>query len=416
MNTELNNFELTDQNIEDIVNTAESARQEHVSDIEVDEDAALQSEVITTPSDSAAPSPIDIIAAEVENMPESDLSIFDTDKLDDENQAAIEQKVADTSKGAFDLSDEEAMSMLELLKNYKSNPNYPVFDNMPRSMQDGIRRLAMEGGLNVPLNTIARMFLDNMINDAKIDSAYIDFQKSIDEALNVPSVMDLYSEHTDEVMNKHIPEMIERIKGEEPEKAAILQKIREAFMDGYSFVSVKRVYESDARVRKSVRRCNGNRNNSELKHAITEFNYANEKTNFKMRDVSEVIPALDSVLITEPVRISVKHTENGEEVPADIAKILKLDVSAEDILKFTTLICRSCKDLDPKSIVDAAYMYYMVRNITMLKQTAEAKTRFSAELISNICDVIVFIRNKEAEFNVRNTNKSKLSKKLHSTM
>ena len=131
------------------MNTVESARQEHVSDIEVDEDAALQSEVITTSSDSAAPSPIDIIAAEVENMPESDLSIFDTDKLDDENQAAIEQKVADTSKGAFDLSDEEAMSMLELLKNYKSNPNYPVFDNMPRSMQDGIRRLAMEGGLNV---------------------------------------------------------------------------------------------------------------------------------------------------------------------------------------------------------------------------------------------------------------------------
>jgi hypothetical protein len=57
-------------------------------------------------------------------------------------------------------------------------------------------------------------------------------------------------------------------------------------------------------------------------------------------------------------------------------------------------------------------MYYLVRNIIALKHTKEAKTDFAVELINNICDTIVFIRDKEDEFNASNMHKSKSSKKL----
>ena len=56
-------------------------------------------------------------------------------------------------------------------------------------------------------------------------------------------------------------------------------------------------------------------------------------------------------------------------------------------------------NMDPGNILDAAYMYYALKNITMLNLTNETKTDFAAELINNICDIIEFIREKEAEFN-----------------
>ena len=48
-----------------------------------------------------------------------------------------------------------------------------------------------------------------------------------------------------------------------------------------------------------------------------------------------------------------------------------------------------------------------MKNIIVLKHSNEAKTEFAAELISNICDTITFIRDKEAEFNAANMDKSK---------
>ena len=86
----------------------------------------------------------------------------------------------------------------------------------------------------------------------------------------------------------------------------------------------------------------------------------------------------------------------------------------DDIYKFAILLCKHCENLDPTNVVDASYMYYLVRNIIALKYTNETKTDFSAQLINNICNVIVFIRVKESEFNESNLVKSKSSKKSNS--
>lgn len=67
--------------------------------------------------------------------------------------------------------------------------------------------------------------------------------------------------------------------------------------------------------------------------------------------------------------------------------------------------------MDPCDVIDAAYMYYMMRNIIILRHTQETKTAFAVELINNICDLITFIRDKESDFNESNLDKSKRIKK-----
>ena len=67
--------------------------------------------------------------------------------------------------------------------------------------------------------------------------------------------------------------------------------------------------------------------------------------------------------------------------------------------------------MDPCDLIDATFMYYLMRNIIMLKHGNESKTEFAAELINNICGVITFIRDKEAEFNESNMDKSKHAKR-----
>ena len=94
-------------------------------------------------------------------------------------------------------------------------------------------------------------------------------------------------------------------------------------------------------------------------------------------------------------------------------KLLDLDVSMQDIYQFCILICESCRNMNPDDVIDASYMYYMIKNIIVLRHTQEAKTDFAIELISNICDTIVFIRNKEDEFN-ESVDKSKSGKKRKS--
>ena len=69
-------------------------------------------------------------------------------------------------------------------------------------------------------------------------------------------------------------------------------------------------------------------------------------------------------------------------------------------------IIKSCDNLNKEDTIDAAYIYYLFKNISMLSY---AKTReesaadaFSVELISNIKALIYYVRAKEAAFNANN--------------
>ena len=304
------------------------------------------------------------------------------------------------------MSEEEMLQFVTLISRYKKDNNYPVYKNMPESMKTTVRELAMANGIPASgWNQVAKMILEEFVSDSKIDEAFVDLEKTIDEALNIPSVVDMYSEHTKNVMETYIPEMAEKVKEEFPDKAARLLEIRDAFIRSYTFSFAKESYTTNARVRKAIKRWE-----TEGDKVLDAFNYLNSKSNFKMNDALELPAILQDVLMVEPEQIAEMHEKSGEEVPERYKKLLDLGITVEDIIKFCILICKSCVNLDPENVVDAAYMYYMIKNIIVLKHTQEAKTDFAIELINNICDVIIFIRNKEDEFN-ESMDKSKSGKK-----
>lgn len=417
---------LSDLDIENIVKAAEESVPDGAVDIrniensvEVNPDAELvMGEAIVNDkgyvigdvneSEDNGLDEIDRIAASFENQT-ANVSLFDVDdgttSVVDE-QAVIEQ-TANNAKDTFDLSDEEVFQMINVLSNMRSNPKYPVYANLPEKIQLVISKLAYEN--KVPINkldAISRAMMEELVSDAGIDNTLIDLEKALDEALNIPSIVDMYTEHTRNVMEDILPKTIENIKDQFPDKAEKLEAVRKAFTESYDFSFAKKAYTENARLRKAIRRFD-----TEFQRSIDIFNYMNEKSNFKMNDANHLFTVLKKILIDDPNITYGVHSQTGEALPKMEQKLCDMYIIDEDIKKFCILICKSCENHDPNDVTHAAYMYYLVRNIIALRHANEAKTDFAVELINNICDTITFIRDKESEFNESNMDKSKSAKK-----
>lgn len=406
---------LTDKEMDSIVEASEAAQKETAENggidmrvlkdsVQVDESATLEHDEKDIPIGSD--NPIDLIAQTVETMPNSNLDIFEVGDQEKETEN-VRARAIEEAKGNMDLSDEDAANLIDIMSKYQSDPNYPVYKNLPECMKDTIKQIAFQNQIPAnKFNQIARMFIDEMISDAAVKEAFVDLETSLNKALNVPSISDVYSDHIREVMEKQIPETANRIREEAPEKAALLEQIRDMFKKSYDFSLAMEEYNSNTRLRKALRRYD-----MELKRSLDAFNFKNQNTKFKMNDVRELPEVLTKILITDKPTEFYVYGEDGESVLDENHPLLSMDITDVDIAKFCILITQSSASLNENNVAEASYMYYMMRNIISLKLANEAKTPFAAELISNICKTIAFIRDKEAEFNAEHMDESKHRKK-----
>lgn len=397
--------ELTDNQLNEILETAGEARknseaidmQDVKNSVDVDIEAELDKEIIEGKIDDST----DLVSATVEKYPEADVSLFDLDgdQIVQNTDELPKNEIAEAARNNYDLSDEEVLKLLDVMSNMKKDNNYPIYKNLPEKLKDVIKEIALKNGIPASnFNMLARMIMNEFVDDANLQSAFIDLEKALNDALKIPSVVDIYTDHIKTVMEENIPAMIEEIKDDYPEKAKLLGDVRERFIKSYTYELAKESYENNARIRKAVRRYD-----MEIKRALDDFNFKNEKSNFKMNDVREMPDVLVHILIEEP-----KTIKDEEDCPEYVQKAIDSKITEADIKKFCVMLCKSCENMDAKSLLDATYMYYMMKNIIVLKYSKETKTAFAAELINNICDTIIFIRNKEAEFNATNMVKPKL--------
>ena len=420
--------ELTDNQIEKIVQSAESSIGEGVIDmrgiknsVEVDENAPLEvaegvigdSGLIESTTGVAkeeydAFDEIDRIAKQFEDAT-ANVGLFDIENgaTNPVNEEKVINTVASELKDSLQLSNDAVLQLIEVMSMMKKDPKYPVYKNLPNEVKSVVMKLAMDNNADLTmLEEMSRMLLNEFLNSAGMEQSLVDLEKALDESLNIPSVMDMYSDHIRHVMEVKIPEVIEEIKDSDPEKANLLNEVKRMFTLSYTYGFARDCYLADSKLRKAIRRYN-----VEFKRSVDLFNYQNEKSNFKMNDAAHVPVVLTELLITGPARDKDMYTNAGEPVPEMTKKLLDMNITATDIEKFCILIFRSCRPIDPMAIDGAAYMYYLVRNIIVLRHTRESKTTFAAELINNICNTITFIRDKESEFNASNMDKSKSAKK-----
>ena len=276
----------------------------------------------------------DLIAGRIteQQFLDSDTNLFDIAngakaELSDEK---IEAHLRKNAEDNFDMSDEEIIQLLSAVSKYRHEEKCNFYNELPPTIQKMVDQLIASNGMP-PVqmrNNVAKFLLQEFVGQAELDNIFVDFETSLNEALKIPSLGDLYSEHTREIMEVKIPEIIEKIKDTEPKNAELLQGIKDRFEMSYSLSIMKEHFESNARTRKLMRR-----DWKKYENFCGEYNLRNHRSQFKMPDC--------------------------------------------------------------KGIINAAYMYYALRNILSLGMTNENRTPFAAELINNICDIIEFIREKE---------------------
>ena len=321
-----------------------------------------------------------IFTRESGELPAAPIAIDKIDELDSFNESEFNKKFLENTKNIHNISDDAAIGLLDVLTAYRKDKTINVYSKMPDEIKQQVREICMSS--NIPMtncNMVARLMMDQMIAETASDQTFIDFEKSLEEAMKIPSLIDLYEEHMDDTMNIKLPAMADAIEKEDPKKAKLLRDIADRYTWSIDYSKLREVYDTNTRIRRSVRK-----EYQKWEKYAEELNYANSESKFRMPDATTLY------------NILIKQIVNDDE--NDINEVM--------ISKFLTLLFRSCENLDNNDILDAAYMYYLLKNITMLSYVNDLSNRvtesFSAELISNIKAMIYYVYAKEEEFNASN--------------
>ena len=323
-------------------------------------------------------------AVSVKELKEANVDIMEAESIETitEDKAAYAIK---SSPAGFDLTDEEATNMAQILIMYKSDKNMNVYAHMCPSMKERINRLCFESNIDIrERNMVAKYMIEQFIHMASEEEEFIDIEKSLEKAMKIPSLIDIYTEHVNETMNVRIPIMAEKIREEDPEKAEALMKICHEYNNAFLYTRMRDLYDTHSSVRKEVRK---RYSIEDITKKCSTVNTINDRTKFKMPDSTKLLGVLSTLF------------QNDKEI------------HPSDICKFVTLVLESVFYVDIHSVVDNSYLYYLFKNITMLSYVGDKLSDFSAELISNIKITIFYIRLKEEEVNGRDS--SRQPKSMH---
>lgn len=325
------------------------------------------SEVDKTSTDNLA-------AAEEEtessNYTAEDNNVIETDELIpgvDVTPANIAETIEENEKDIkdvldpYDLTEEDMIKMLKVIDDYKANPKMSLYLNLPTKMQEMVNGIIMtetHGNINpkeLPSyrNSIAKMLIDDFINDAKISAAVDDFNTEMYSAINDMNAEydNMIGDAIDSVFNR-----IEEIRVEDPAQAERIESVKDAFDSATTF----------ERQLEFAKHTSPNKFNKFLNRYKDDVYYFNKKVNsntvgVKVNDIEEIVP---------------------------IIKLALPQYTEEDIKKFVICICRTVKNID--DLAEIAYQYRMITSIYKYKFTPiDDKGEIIFENISKVIDAIL---------------------------
>lgn len=239
---------------------------------------------------------------------------------------------------SYDLDDESTIQMLKVIDEYKAGKQDSLYSRLPKKMQEmvnGIILTETHGNINPKelasyRNGIAKMLIDDFINDAKISATVDDFNAEMSSAINEMNAEydNMLGDAIDNVFNK-----IEEIRAENPEQAEKIESVKNAFDSAATF-------EKQLEFAKHT---STNKFNKFLNRYKDDVFYFNKKVNsntvgVKVNNIEEIEPIIKAALP--------QYTE-------------------EDIKKFVICICRTVGNVD--NLAEIAYEYRMVASIYKYK-------------------------------------------------
>lgn len=187
---------------------------------------------------------------------ENDIDFDHFENIDTDLDLLVEDNIKNTLTNKFELSDEDALKFVNVISRVKNNENFNVYNELPDTLKKYIDdSISNEGILpkdkSLYTNSMAKMFIKELISDAEFDSISIDLEKAMKEL--IPAPIEMYSETNRDYIENKFLEVAENIKDKEPKKAENLLNMRKGFIDSYTLEPMYELFK-DFKIMNKVRK------------------------------------------------------------------------------------------------------------------------------------------------------------------
>ena len=317
------------------------------------------------------------------------MTAFDTDIKNDLRKLADVDVVKKNLESVTDISKEENLnSIIEAYGDYLSTGDDRMYNKLTEEVKKDIRKYSSY--MRITPNEATKTVLKAIFSHSAVkQNNAIDIEHITLDAIGMcPSSDETYLGYMKGYI-EYIDREVDSNDTYDDLTKTRLHDIAKSFKDSYTFKPMYEKYDTDSRTRKALRRDIADK--SRYTKYFNEFNYKNEKSLYKMSEAGQFGRALFDIVL-HSAEFTLDDTQDN---------LFGID----DVRKFLVLFFKTCENLNANDLKDSAYMYYTMKNITELSNPEEAKTPFGGELISNIKELLIYIRDKEASFNANNQSR-----------
>lgn len=249
------------------------------------------------------------------------------------------------------------------------------YSELPEVLKEKVNPVvaALGRGYTGPqIKTVRNMMADDIIESfyseiitQKIDKEVVDLDTSI-KNLAKTEYVDVNSDQRKQHFNTFVikfPQMAEKIKDTDPEKAKVMLDVSEGFKQAHSMEEMYAAY-GNSKIR--IRRIDVEK----LDKTIRRFNYKYENSTMVIRDISSAVDVLS------------RHVNKR--------------ISLTAIKTFVAIICKYCENMKPSNLAEHTFMYYLINNILSLDIpfTNEADIMWNDEFLNNINKFLTLIEER----------------------
>lgn len=277
----------------------------------------------------------------------------------------LNSKVNEMFGDANGFTDKDCEVLLDIIVRYKKGEEFSIYNALPESFKQLSRCMSDKPSLS-GYHRGAKYLLDMVINNLKIDQAYIDYERAIqsvfsnlnekvDEAFG-DNFVNLYCEELCDRMEKGLMDLSEQVKESDPDKSKTMSEVSKAFTDSYSMNRQLEFIENNT----SLRRI--------LKKGLKDFKRIVLSVDDKYRESKLGIKSVKYAILVLGRKADSKYTD-------------------EDIKKFFILYHQLTMNYKAEDLPNYTFMYYTIQNIINL-DLGQLDNRFNENLLNNIYKVI----------------------------
>lgn len=269
----------------------------------------------------------------------------------------------------LDLSSEDVVQILEVVKRVQNKDNFSIFKSLPKSVQDSIQKYVAAAGFgnyssqsNSVRNTIAEMIINDFITNISLEKYAMDFQKEMNEIENQinKEFSKMFLDYNQNREN-YIKALMEKIDDES--KKALVGDVLDAVNDGYALERIKEAARN---------------------HKIPRIK------KFDLDKPSRVFSQFNSKYMKSTYNIYSIYT-----ACKTLTRHMK-DTPEKDVIMFFVAIAKYCLNYSPENAVEHAFMYYSMYNPLLLDvYKGEVYDQFASQYIANVKEVIDLLKKKD---------------------